>query len=1004
MDVDASATNATRAEGSETSAAQLAPTDTPVLEETCSTETETGEQRQQRPSQLGMVYLNARSVKSVTSKHNKLEQLGTLVSDYSPDIVVITETWLIPSVRDSEVLPSNFTLHRRDRVDAGCDKRGGGILIDVNESLPSSRRTDLEPNDAEIIVCELNPYRHGKIALIICYRPQTTDVDFFTECMYKVLDSVSKEYEYVNVIGDCNFPGVDWQTLQFIPSLSSGPNATPFLDVVSTFSLVQINRVPSNVFGNILDLVLTNTPELYSEPVKLPCDFRSDHVVLHCDLFLRKHPKKRFQRRVFNYKAADFTCVRNQLNEAQLCDVVNRCNDVETAWQSWLETVNEVAERCIPKVEVKDSTAPPWVDSEVRHLQRLKRTAWRKARRTGNWSKFRTLRNKLKKLVRAKQKSFLAEMGEQCEQNPKRFWTYYRSKTKTKNLPPVIKHDDCSAHDAESKANMFNEYFYSTFTSVDNIELPDVTGFVDHNLSNVLFDSDRVRAYLRELDVSKACGPDNLSPRLLKQCSSELAPSLKLLYQMSMESGLIPCQWKEANVAPVFKKGSKECVNNYRPISLLCIVSKVMEKCIYNHVFPAVEPHIYSLQHGFVRGRSCATQLLHVYNNIGHTLDQGGQTDIVYLDISKAFDSVPHALIVHKLRMYGFNGNLLRWLESYLSGRRQRVLVEGSLSDWLPVTSGVPQGSILGPLLFLLYINDMPSVVRSAKIALFADDAKLVMKISNVEDCLALQDDLNNLSDWGKTWGMYFNVSKCKVLTVSRSHNPFTKEYCINENILEHVGNFKDLGVVIDSKLTFREHVRTLINKANAVNGMIKRTFGYNAPLNVKRTLYTSLTRSVLEYCSTVWSPFLHSDIMGIERVQRSMTRFMLGYPDGVSYPERCLTLNILPLSYRRQFNDLLFLFKIIHGIHCTDFQSKLRLVQVNSGLRSGNQGTLLRSNLVSTCNFQNSYLIRIVPTWNSLPRELRDCSNLQQFKRGLNDHFTTKLQESYNPDQPCTW
>jgi hypothetical protein len=352
------------------------------------------------------------------------------------------------------------------------------------------------------------------------------------------------------------------------------------------------------------------------------------------------------------------------------------------------------------------------------------------------------------------------------------FYDFYRSKTKSKSLPPCIKHGDRVAQEADSKASMFNDYFYSTFTNGDSQVLPEINGFIDHNLSNVLFNCHQVQTQLKALDVSKACGPDNLSPRILKDCCRELAPSLTLLFHISMESGVIPRDWRDANVVPVFKKGPKDCVSNYRPISLLCVVSKIMERCIYNHVFAAVEPHIHPLQHGFVKGRSCATQLLNVYNRVGATLDQGDQTDIVFLDISKAFDSVPHDIIVHKLKMYGFNGNLLKWIESYLTGRRQRVLVEGSFSEWLPVTSGVPQGSILGPLLFVLYINDMPSVVRSIDIALFADDAKCIMKISSDEDCRSMQADLDRLFEWGNTWSMCFNVNKCKVLTISRSRNP----------------------------------------------------------------------------------------------------------------------------------------------------------------------------------------------------------------------------------------
>ena len=271
---------------------------------------------------------------------------------------------------------------------------------------------------------------------------------------------------------------------------------------------------------------------------------------------------------------------------------------------------------------------------------------------------------------------------------------------------------------------------------------------------------------------------------------------------------------------------------------------------------------------------------------------------------------------------------------------------------WLPVTSGVPQGSILGPLLFLLYINDMPSVTSNTETALFADDAKCIKRIFSPTDTQALQDDLNRLHQWSVVWSLTFNVEKCKVLTISRSRSPVKFDYSLNGAPLENVGSFKDLGVVIDSSLSFREQTRLLIGKANATAGMIKRTLGYHAPCRATLQLYLALNCSQFEYCSPVWSPFLNCDIRRIESVQRSMTRYILGYPESRTYRERCIDLNILPLSYRREIIDLVFLFKCIHGIYDVNFDDNFNFVSTQSRLRSADHGTLLRSNLVSTESF----------------------------------------------------
>ena len=297
----------------------------------------------------------------------------------------------------------------------------------------------------------------------------------------------------------------------------------------------------------------------------------------------------------------------------------------------------------------------------------------------------------------------------------------------------------------------------------------------------------------------------------------------------------------------------------------------------------------------------------------------------------------------------------------------------------------------------------MQPVASTTETALFADDAKCIKKITCQEDCQAFQADLLRLNDWSIVWSLKFNVDKCKVLTVSRSRNPIHFNYSVGGIVLEHVGSFKDLGIVFDSNLSFREHTRSLICKANAVSGMIKRTVGYHAPRNVTAQLYTALTRSQLEYCTPVWSPYLNCDIKKIESVQRSMTRYILGYPDSLNYRERCIDLNILPMSFRREISDLVFLHKCIHGVYDVDINENLEFVTVQSRLRSGNQGTLLRNQRVATDTFKYSYFNRVVRMWNALPRNLRDCLDFKTFKSGLNRFYCEK-RNMYDPDISCTW
>ena len=281
---------------------------------------------------------------------------------------------------------------------------------------------------------------------------------------------------------------------------------------------------------------------------------------------------------------------------------------------------------------------------------------------------------------------------------------------------------------------------------------------------------------------------------------------------------------------------------NYRPISLLCIVSKVLERCVFNHCYPHFAPLLYNLQHGFLRGKSTVSQLLEVYHDILDMVDGGQEIDVIHLDLSKAFDKVPHDLLLTKLYRHGISGTALRWFEGYLSNRQQRVVLEGTFSDWLPVTSGVPQGSILGPLLFLVFANEMPSYVQhGSSLALFADDSKLYRPLGSVSSSALLQSDLDGLHSWSSDHRMTFNTTKCKVLRMSkrRSCRKPLNTYYLGEEILSHSPETSDLGVSVSGNCTWTSHIEQMCSKANRVLGLVKRLCGRDIRDVQTRKLYT---------------------------------------------------------------------------------------------------------------------------------------------------------------------
>ena len=361
---------------------------------------------------------------------------------------------------------------------------------------------------------------------------------------------------------------------------------------------------------------------------------------------------------------------------------------------------------------------------------------------------------------------------------------------------------------------------------------------------------------------------------------------------LSLSHGVVPVLWKRANVNPVFKKDNPTLAENYRPISLLCIVSKVLERCIFNHCYPHFAPLLYNLQHGFLRGKSTVTQLLEVYHDILDMVAGGQEIDVIHLDLSKAFDKVPHDLLLTKLHRHGISGTALRWFEGYLSNRQQRVVLEGTFSDWLPVTSGVPQGSILGPLLFLVFANEMPSYVQhGSSLALFADDSKLYRPLGSVSSSALLQSDLDGLHSWSSDHRMTFNTTKCKVLRMSkrRSCRKPLNTYYLGEEILSHSPETSDLGISVSGNCTWTSHIEQMCSKANRVLGLVKRPCGRDIrDVQTRKLLYTALVRPLLEYSSSVWSPYFVKHRRLIENIQRRATKFILNYPPReVSYINR---------------------------------------------------------------------------------------------------------------------
>ncbi|KAI8512059.1 hypothetical protein Bbelb_111590 [Branchiostoma belcheri] len=464
-----------------------------------------------------------------------------------------------------------------------------------------------------------------------------------------------------------------------------------------------------------------------------------------------------------------------------------------------------------------------------------------------------------------------------CKQVNKKFWSFLKSLKSERAGVSHLKNEGRLISDGKAKANILNQQFQSVFTNEPlEAPLPNMGPSPHPLMPEINIVTNGITTLLENLNPHKACGPDHVHACVLKELSSTLSPFLQVIFQKSLDTGAVPEAWKEANIAPIYKKGNRLDPANYRPISLTCICSKIMEHIIASSMMSHFDTNniLYDLQHGFRHGRSCETQLLSLIDDLAHNRENGTQTDLIIMDFAKAFDKVPHLRLIHKLQFYGITGKALVWIQNFLQGRSQTVVLDGERSDPVPVTSGVPQGTVLGPILFLAYINDLPKYAAHAKVRLFADDCILQMSIKEEDDCKRLQHDIDSICSWEKEWLMAFNPSKCEVMTVPSSRNPITFPYSLHDHVLTKVSTTKYLGVSISSNLTWGRHVDLVTAKANRTLGMLRRCLRISSNA-AKERAYMALVRPSLEYGCSVWDPHTKDQVSRVEMVQRRAARFV---------------------------------------------------------------------------------------------------------------------------------
>ena len=948
----------------------------------------------------------------------KCLEVSTYLNVAKIDIAILNETWFKSSIADSEFLhPDRYKIFRSDRSKkthppdpsnpTRFRRNGGGVMIAVRANLDLTSKEVRLKDGAEILAVEFKTSTGIKFVICTCYRVGTlgsANHDKIIESLRTLLRR--RGLSKVFILGDFNLSGVSWSTLA-----GSCPIEQSFVESFVDLGLQQCVLTPTHCKGKTLDLLLTNSVSNINDLMVGERDSacKSDHFPINFKINVKVNRKKPVRRMCYNFKNVNWERLNHELRHTDWDALLNG-TEPEIGWEKFKDKLFNVTDKFVKKCSVKTDGQDPWFDSECYDAWRKKKRL-HKVRHKSDRAEiaFTLARKNFKTVVAQKMRETLNESDDSALIT-KKFWSYVKSKTASQRIPEFVSHKGTVRNCPEEQANLFNDFFFEQFSEASTYD-------IDIDYSNdwrfdIEFDHRRVRKILSNINANKAYGPDGIHGKLLKNCAVGLAYPISLLFHSCYNIGTLPREWKLGHIVPIFKKGDKHEVSNYRPISLTCLITKVLERIIRDELLALTNGMINDKQHGFRAERSCATNLVGLCDSLALSLNDNIRTDVIYFDFAKAFDSVNHDLILLKLKnKFGIDGRLLKFVTDYLRDRQQQVLISGKFSSMRNAQSGVPQGSILGPLLFIMFIDDISEGISpGTQLSLYADDTKIWRQIVTESDVLRLQKDIEYLHDWSLSNKMRFHPDKCKVLSVTSKISdtisllsvlPFYNfVYSMGGISLDYVDQEKDLGVIVTSNLDWKDQCSKVLSKANQKLGMARRNCYFVQDVNRRRVLYLTLVRSLFEHCSVIWRPVTKSQISKLDGLQKRAIKWIL-HEEYMSYSpstyiQKCRQLKIMPIEDRFDFLDLIFFFKIVKQHIPVILPSYLQPYQGHSRLRNSHMDSLCFVSSISprasSNAFAKNFFYRTHTKWNHIPLDIREIESITDFKSKLSTYMWGKI------------
>ena len=959
---------------------------------------------------ISLCQVNVRSI----CAPSRILDLEILTAKHSFDVLCLTETWLTSSKPSSSILIPGYQCPiRKDRVGTS----GGGVAIYVRSGLAVKMIHPPKHITIETACMQVILGKRARLNVVVVYRPPGSAAENFITQLDMLIDHVQGSKQApLCVVGDFNAKVSDW-----LPGQITDKVGLMLKQLASSQELAQV--VSEATFGvntkspSLLDLIFVNKPRLVKSCSVLPQIADHCPTVINLSLSGPTPPKPQ----VFftwDFDNADFQSLNACLSATDWSSVTS-CTDVDIAVDRWCNQILSSAELHIPrKRHCRRSNSKPWYSPHLHKIAKIKDRLFHLSRGKLADSRivkaYKKMRNWYVSELRLAELQFFRNIGHRLNSKPNSksahtWWSLVKSAagwSSRQQIPPIFDAAGMVHVSAKDRAEVLNEAF-ARQCSASPAKQPPSLPRSSSTFSFTTITQESTLKALRNIPTNKASGLDDLPARMLSECAAELAAPLCYIFNLSLSTGVFPSHWKVACIQPVFKNKGDRCDPlSYRPIALLPCISKVFEKLVHRQVldYSLSNGHIPDQQFGFLPRRSTVWQLLSVTEEWQTALDGGKSVHALFLDVSKAFDRVDHSVMLEKLKAIGFDNPPLRWMKSYLHGRSICTNVERSTSSCRPISSGVPQGSVLGPLLFVLYVSDLPSFVHSSSCAMFADDSLLyntscsASSYSNTSepssDCCSLQDDTSSVQSWADQWNTLFNAQKSAHMVISRSpQQTFSPQITLGGIPVPYVTCTRHLGLLISSSLKWSAHVESLVSRVSWKVALLKRLlFRCRLSLHIFSFLYTTLLRPCLEYSTAVWDNCSAHDAHSLERIQLSLARSALALhsncsPLAFSKVDLLRALGWPTLAWRRRRCKLLLFWQLVHGIGPPCLHEKLSSVSTRCNYRLRKPKSIEVPSC-STSAHLSSFLPSCTILWNTLPVSVTSCSSLSSFASLMDTHF----------------